>query len=137
MAKFETKYLGNLRTEITHLQSGNTLITDAPVDNHGKGEFFSPTDLLASALGSCILTIMGIAARTHGFDVDGAFMETTKVMGSNPRRVEELIIKITFPHNRYSPKELKILEISAKECPVANSLHPDLKRTISFVFKED
>ncbi|MDR0384822.1 MAG: OsmC family protein [Prevotellaceae bacterium] len=136
MVKFETKYQGNLRTEITHLQSGNTLITDAPTDNHGKGEFFSPTDLLASALGSCILTIMGIAAKTHGFDIDGAFMETTKIMGSNPRRVEELTIKITFPHNKYSPKELKILETSARECPVANSLHPDLKRTVSFVFKE-
>jgi uncharacterized OsmC-like protein len=136
MAKFETKYLGNLRTEITHLQSGNILITDAPPDNHGKGEFFSPTDLLASALGSCILTIMGIAARTHGFSIDGATMETTKVMGANPRRVAELIITIVFPHNNYSPKELKILETSARECPVANSLHPDLKRTVSFVFKE-
>jgi uncharacterized OsmC-like protein len=136
MITFETKYLGNLRTEITHLQSGNTLTTDAPSDNHGKGEFFSPTDLLASSLGSCILTIMGIAARTHGFTIDGASMETTKVMGSNPRRVEELIIKITFPHNNYSAKELKILEASARECPVANSLHPDLKRTISFVFKD-
>jgi uncharacterized OsmC-like protein len=136
MAKFETKYLGNLRTEITHLQSGNTLTTDAPIDNHGKGEFFSPTDLLASALGSCILTIMGIAANTHGFSIDGAFMETTKVMSSNPRRVAELIITITFPHNKYSEKELKILEISARECPVANSLHPDLKQTVSFVFKK-
>ncbi|MDR2285956.1 MAG: OsmC family protein [Prevotellaceae bacterium] len=136
MAKFETKYLGNLRTEITHLQSGNTLITDAPPDNHGKGEFFSPTDLLASALGSCILTIMGIAAETHGFSIDGATMETTKVMASNPRRVAELTITITFPHSNYSPKELKILETSARECPVANSLHPDLKRTVSFIFKK-
>jgi uncharacterized OsmC-like protein len=136
MATFETKYLGNLRTEITHLQSGNTLTTDAPTDNHGKGEFFSPTDLFASSLGSCMLTIMGIAAKTHGFNIDGAFMETTKVMSSNPRRVAELIITITFPHNNYSAKELKILETSARECPVANSLHPDVKRTVSFVFKE-
>ncbi|MDR1341528.1 MAG: OsmC family protein [Prevotellaceae bacterium] len=136
MATFETRYLGNLRTEITHLQSGNTLTTDAPTDNHGKGEFFSPTDMLASALGSCMLTIMGIAAKTHGFSIDGAFMETTKVMGSNPRRVAELVIKITFPHNKYSEKELKILNTSAKECPVANSLHPDVKQTVSFFFKE-
>jgi uncharacterized OsmC-like protein len=136
MAKFETKYPGNLRTEVTHLESGNTLITDAPTDNHGKGDFFSPTDLLATAYGSCILTIMGIAAKTHGFDIDGAFMETTKVMGSNPRRVAELTVKITFPHSNYSEKELKILETSARECPVANSLHPDIKRTVSFVFKE-
>ncbi|MDR1886503.1 MAG: OsmC family protein [Prevotellaceae bacterium] len=136
MATFETRYRGNLRTEITHLQSGNTLTTDAPTDNHGKGEFFSPTDLLASALGSCILTIMGIAARTHGFDIDGAFAETTKVMSTSPRRVGEVIIKITFPHGGYSEKELKILETCARECPVANSLHPDLKQTVSFIFKE-
>jgi uncharacterized OsmC-like protein len=135
MVTFETKYLGNLRTEITHLQSGNTLITDAPTDNHGKGEFFSPTDLLASALGSCILTIMGIAARTHGFNIDGASIETTKVMTSRPRRVAELTVKITFPHSNYSEKELKILETCARECPVANSLHPDLKQTVSFIFK--
>jgi uncharacterized OsmC-like protein len=136
MATFETKYLGNLRTEITHLQSGNTLITDAPTDNHGKGEFFSPTDLLASALGSCIFTIMGIAARTHGFSIDGATMETTKVMSASPRRVAELIVTITFPHNRYSAKERRILESCAAECPVANSLHPDTKRTVAFIFKE-
>ncbi|MDR1130347.1 MAG: OsmC family protein [Prevotellaceae bacterium] len=136
MATFETKYPGNLRTEITHLQSGNTLTTDAPSDNHGKGEFFSPTDLLASALGSCMLTIMGIAAQTHGFTIDGATMETTKIMSSNPRRVGEVVIKITFPHNNYSEKELKILRTSAKECPVANSLHPDVKQTVSFSFKE-
>jgi uncharacterized OsmC-like protein len=136
MATFETKYLGNLRTEITHLQSGNTLTTDAPTDNHGKGEFFSPTDLLASALGSCMLTIMGIAAQTHGFNIDGASMSTTKVMSANPRRVGELIVEITFPHNKYSEKELRILKTCAKECPVANSLHPDLKQTISFTFKD-
>lgn len=136
MATFKTVYPGNLRTEITHLQSGNILITDAPTDNHGKGEFFSPTDLLASALGSCILTIMGIAAKTHGFSIDGTSVETTKVMGSGPRRVVELIVKITFPHNSYSAKEVKILETCARECPVANSLHPDLKQTVSFIFQE-
>jgi uncharacterized OsmC-like protein len=136
MATFETKYSGNLRTEVTHLQSGNILTTDAPTDNHGKGEFFSPTDLLAVSLGSCMLTIMGIAAKTHGFNIDGATVETTKIMGSGPRRVVELIIKLTFPHNNYSEKELKILELSARDCPVANSLHPDLKQTVSFLFKE-
>jgi uncharacterized OsmC-like protein len=83
-----------------------------------------------------MLTIMGIAARTHGFDIDGAFVETTKVMGANPRRIVELIVTVTFPHNNYSAKELKILEASARECPVANSLHPDLKQTVSFIFKE-
>ncbi len=127
-------YLGELRTEAVHLLSGNKLTTDAPPDNQGKGEFFSPTDLLATSLGSCMLTIMGISARTHGFNIDGTKVSVTKVMGSNPRRVVEIIVELTFPHNSYSPKERKLLELSAKECPVANSLHPDLKQTVRFEF---
>ncbi len=136
MATVKTTYLGGLRTESTHLQSGTKILTDAPVDNHGKGEAFSPTDLLATAYGCCVLTIMGIAAQTHGFTVEGAQIETTKVMGTNPRRVVELITTITLPHNQYSPKERKILELTAKECPVFNSLHPDLKKSITFVYAE-
>ncbi|HAL65647.1 MAG TPA: osmotically inducible protein OsmC, partial [Bacteroidales bacterium] len=87
MITIETIYLGELRTKATHLQSGNSIITDAPLDNQGKGEAFSPTDLLAAALASCMLTIMGIAARTHGFNIDGTKAEITKIMESNPRRV--------------------------------------------------
>lgn len=136
MATVKTTYLGGLRTESTHLQSGTKILTDAPVDNHGKGEAFSPTDLLATAYGCCVLTIMGIAAQTHGFTVEGAQIETTKVMGVNPRRVVELITTITLPHNQYSPKERKILELTAKECPVFNSLHPELKKSITFVYAE-
>jgi uncharacterized OsmC-like protein len=136
MATVKTTYLGGLRTESTHLQSGTKILTDAPVDNHGKGEAFSPTDLLATAYGCCVLTIMGIAAQTHGFTVEGAQIETTKVMGTNPRRVVELITTITLPHNQYSPKERKILELTAKECPVFNSLHPELKKSITFVYAE-
>lgn len=135
MATVQTKYLGGLRTESIHVQSGNKLITDAPVDNQGRGEAFSPTDLLATAYGSCVLTIMGIAAQTHGFTIDGAEVHTEKVMGTGPRRVVELITEITLPHNNYSAKERKIIELVAKECPVFNSLHPDLKKTVTFTYK--
>ena len=126
MATVQTKYLGDLRTESVHLQSGNKLITDAPTDNQGRGEAFSPTDLLATAFGACVLTIMGIAAKTHWFDIDGTEVETTKVMGTEPRRIVEFITTFKFPHNNYSAKHKKILELTAKECPVFNSLHPDI-----------
>jgi len=134
MKTVQTKYLGDLRTESVHLQSGNKLITDAPTDNHGKGEAFSPTDLLATAYGCCVLTVTGIAAKTHGFTIDGAEIQTEKVMGTNPRRIVELITEITLPHNNYSAKERKIIELAAKECPVYNSLHPDMKKTVTFKY---
>ncbi len=134
MATVQTQYLGDLRTESVHLQSGSRLITDAPTDNQGKGEAFSPTDLVATALGACMFTIMGIAAKTHGFTIDGARIETTKVMGTNPRRIVEIAIQVTLPHNQYSAKEKKIIELTAKECPVYNSLHPDLQKTITFSY---
>lgn len=133
MATIKTVYLGELRTQAEHLQSGTQIITDAPTDNQGKGEAFSPTDLLATSLGSCMLTIMGIAARTHGFDIDGTRVTTTKVMGTNPRRVVEVILEMQFPNN-YEDKHKRIIEAAAKECPVANSLHPDLKQTVTFIY---
>lgn len=134
MATVKSKYLGGLRTEGVHIQSGSKLITDAPVDNRGKGEAYSPTDLLAAAYGACILTIMGIAAETHGFNIDGAEVHTDKIMGTNPRRIAELVVEITLPHNNYSPKERKIIELTPKECPVYNSLHPDTKKTVTFKY---
>ena len=136
MVTVQTKYLGDLRTESVHLQSGNKLITDAPTDNQGRGEAFSPTDLLATAFGACVLTIMGIAAKTHGFDIDGTEVETTKVMGTEPRRIVELITTFKFPHNNYSAKHKKILELTSKECPVFNSLHPDIKKTVSYCYPD-
>lgn len=136
MATVTTKYLGDLRCESVHLQSGNKLITDAPVDNQGKGEAFSPTDLVATAYGACVLTIMGMAARTHGFDIDGAEVTTTKVMGTDPRRIVELVTEFTMPHSNYSAKEKKIIELVAKECPVYNSVHPDLKKTVTFKYRD-
>ena len=132
METVKTTYLGGLRTEATHLQSNTTIYTDAPTDNNGEGKAFSPTDLFAASFGSCMLTIMGISAKAHGFDIDGTTAEITKVMAANPRRVGEIIVNLTFPKNNYSDKEKKFIELCAKECPVANSLHPDVKQTVIF-----
>jgi putative redox protein len=131
MATIHTTYLGGLRTEATHLQSGTKIITDAPTDNKGKGEAFSPTDLLAESLAGCMLTTMGIAADTHGIDMDGTQCEVTKVMAANPRRVAEVITILKFPKS-YTDKEKTILEHAARYCPVAVSLHPDVVKTIDF-----
>ncbi len=112
----KTTYIGELRTKATHVQSENTLITDAPIDNKGMGEAFSPTDLLATSLGSCMLTIMGISAREHGFNIDGTKAQIWKFMESNPRRVCEVKIDLTFPPNNYSEKEKKFID-AEQECP--------------------
>ncbi|MCB0805360.1 MAG: OsmC family protein [Bacteroidales bacterium] len=127
-------YIGDLRTEATHTLSGNKIITDAPPDNKGKGAAFSPTDLLATSLGSCMTTIMGISAREHGFSIDGTTVKIHKIMASNPRRVGEIKVVLTFPKNNYSDKEKKFIEKAAFTCPVYLSLHPDLKKTITFNF---
>ena len=132
MATIKTIYLGDLRTENEHLQSGNKVITDAPTDNRGKGEFFSPTDLLSTALGSCIMTIMGIKARDTGIDIDGTEIEVTKIMASDPRRVAEVVIDFYFPKKNYTKEEKKLIESVAGISPVPLSLHPDLKQTIKF-----
>ena len=132
MATIKTIYLGELRTENEHLQSGNKVITDAPTDNRGKGEFFSPTDLLATALGSCIMTIMGIKARDNNIDIEGTRVDVTKIMASDPRRVAEVIVEFTFPEKNYTDKEKQLVESVAGISPVPLSLHPDLKQTIKF-----
>ena len=129
------KYLGELRTEATHLQSGTLINTDAPKDNHGKGEAFSPTDLTATSLASCMISIMGIVSMKEGFtNVDGATGEVTKIMYSEPRRIGEIHVKITFPKKDYTDKEKRIYENAAYTCPVAKSLHPDIKQIIEFVW---
>lgn len=133
MATVETIYLGDLRSEATHVQSGTKIMTDAPTDNHGKGESFSPTDLVATALGSCMLTIMGLAAETGHFDIRGTRLEITKVMAADPRRIGEVKIDVHFPQD-YTDKQRKILENAANTCPVAKSLHPDCKQTIRFFY---
>lgn len=130
------KYLGNLRTENIHLKSGNIVITDAPTDNNGRGEAYSPTDLLSTSLAACALTLMGIAANNHAIKLGEVTAEITKVMGSDPRRVIEIIINYSFEKDaNYTEKEKKILENSALTCPVAKSLHPELKQTITFKYE--
>ena len=134
METIRTIYKGNLRTEALHVKSGQIIITDAPIDNQGKGEAFSPTDLLSASLGSCMLTVMGIAARTHHIDMDGAAIGITKLMASNPRKVSEIIIEFKIQGKNYSDKEKVILEKAALTCPVALSLNPDIKQTIHFSY---
>lgn len=129
-------YNGDLRTECTHIRSGQTIITDAPVDNNGKGEAFSPTDLAATSLGSCMITIMGISARNHEIDIDGATLEVTKHMASDPRRISGIDIKVYMPDKSYSKKEKTILEKAGRTCPLAFSLHPDIVQNIEFIWPD-
>jgi putative redox protein len=136
MITIKTVYSGDLRTENIHVQSGNSVITDAPLDNRGKGEYFSPTDLLATALGSCIMTIMGIKARDHGIAIEGTEVEVTKIMASDPRRVAEVIVKFNFPERHFPEKDKKLIESVAGISPVPLSLHPDLKQTIIFNWRD-
>ena len=129
------KYLGNLRTEATHLKSGNVILTDAPTDNEGKGEAFSPTDLAATSLGSCILTIMGIAARNHHIDMENTEVTIQKIMASNPRRIATIEVDIYMPNKAYSDREKTILEKAAHHCPVALSLSDTTEEIIRFHWK--
>ena len=124
-------YSGDLRTESKHLQSGNKIITDAPIDNEGKGEGFSPTDLVATSLANCMLTIMGIVARRHKVNIDGTRADVEKIMGTEPRRITEIQIEFYFPGN-YDSKTKTILEKAALNCPVAKSLAESLQQSIEF-----
>jgi putative redox protein len=134
MATAKTIYKGDLRTEITHIRSGSIIVTDAPPDNKGKGEYFSPTDMVASALGSCIFTIMGIAAREHGFSIDGATCTITKIMTEKPRKIGEIKIEMDFTGHEYSDKQKKILEYCVKTCPVSLSLHESVIQNVTLNF---
>nr|WP_321222967.1 OsmC family protein [uncultured Psychroserpens sp.] len=124
-------YLGNLRTESVHVKSNNTFITDAPVDNNGKGEAFSPTDTVATGLASCMITVMGIKANEMNVDMNGTTAHVTKTMASNPRRISKIEVIINFPFKADS-KTRKILEHTANTCPVHYSLHPDIQKDVSF-----
>ena len=128
-------YQGKLRTIITHTLTGEIIETDAPIDNNGKGEKFSPTDLFASSLGSCMLTIMGITAQSHGFNIDGSSVNAEKIMGKNPRRVAEIHLDISIK-GMLTEKQRQILMKAAKHCPVSKSIHPEIKENISFNFTE-
>jgi uncharacterized OsmC-like protein len=124
-------FLGNLRTESVHLQSGATILSDAPKDNQGQGAAFSPTDLVANALGSCMMTIMGIKARDLEIDLVGTTLEVTKVMQAEPRRIGAIHIQI-FSSFQPNEKQQVLLERAAFTCPVFLSLHPELEKTIVF-----
>ena len=126
-------YKGSLRTEAIHVQSGNTIITDAPIDNHGKGEAFSPTDLVATALASCMLTIMGIVANRNHLKINGTTAEIEKIMGANPRRINQIKINIRFNEN-FDKKTKRKLENAALTCPVSNSLSENLNESIKFIY---
>lgn len=128
----KTTYLGDLRTENIHLQSGTRIITDAPVDNRGKGEAFSPTDLLATSLGNCIMTIMGIKAMDNGIDITGTEIEITKIMANDPRRVGEVVMEFHFPKKGYTEEEKRLIESVAGTSPVPLSVHTNVKQTIRF-----
>lgn len=134
MATLETRHLGNLRTEITHLQSGNKVTTDAPTDNNGKGEYISPTDMVAGALGSCMLTLMELAAVRMGLDMTGTRLDITKVMVSDPRRIGEIRVDVHFPFEA-DEKSCTILERAAATCPVSKSLHPEVRQIVTYNYK--
>lgn len=127
-------YLGDLRTTSTHVQSGTEILSDAPLDNNGKGEAFSPTDLVANALGSCMFTIMGIKARDMNVNIENSTASVTKIMQAEPRKISA--IEIVFDMN-YAPDEKTkiILERAAMTCPVFLSLHPDIDKRITFNWK--
>lgn len=117
-----------------HVRSGSVIITDAPVDNKGRGEYFSPTDMVASALGSCIFTIMGIAAREHGFSIDGSTCKITKIMTDTPRKIGEVRIEFDLRGNVYNDRQKKILEYCVKTCPVALSLNESVIQNVTLLF---
>ena len=133
MSRANIVYQNNLRTETEHIASGEKIITDAPVDNNGKGEAFSPTDLVATALGACMITIMAISANKYDIDMSGTNASVKKIMGSDPRRISEISIDINMNKN-IEEKDRKRLERSALTCPVHRSLHPDLEKKIRFIY---
>lgn len=134
MATSEVVYQGELRCKSTHLQSQSIIVTDAPTDNMGKGEAFSPTDLLATSLGNCMLTIMGIEANKHKVNIDGAKMTITKHMGTNPRRVIKIEVDLKVPDHGLTERQKAALTEAGLNCPVAKSLHPDLIQDINISF---
>lgn len=127
-------YNGELRTTCTHLRSGNNFETDAPVDNQGKGERFSPTDLMATSLATCMITVMGIKARKMGFDLDGVKVDVLKIMKADPRRVSEIELIFHFPEhiNTQDAETRDLLKTTGKNCPVMLSIHPEIKVKIDW-----
>ena len=133
---FRETYLGDLRVECEHLASGTKIITDAPVDNQGKGEAFSPTDLCATALGACAMTIMGIWAKKNDVDIVGTNVEVTKHMSASPRRIGKVEVVFTMPAKPYTDEQKQALVDAVRGCPVKLSLHPDIELVFTFNWAE-
>lgn len=132
--QIKTIYKGELRTEATHLKSNNLIVTDAPIDNNGKGEAFSPTDLLCASLSCCMMTLMGIYAKNNGLNIDGMTSEVTKIMAANPRRVAEVKVHFEIDNLEATESQIKALKNAALTCPVGLSLSENVTQTISFSF---
>ena len=130
----ENSYVGRLRTSSTHLKSGEKIITDAPTDNNGKGEAFAPTDLVSSALCSCMTTVMGICAEKGGFKMPNSIAKITKIMSAEPRKIKEIRVELDFEDNDLSEVQKNKLKEVGENCPVAKSLHPDINQVINFNF---
>jgi putative redox protein len=128
------EYTDNLRTQATHLQSGNSLITDAPTDNQGRGEAFSPSDLMSTSLLSCMMTIVGILANRKGWDISGMKGTVQKYMADQPRRVHKIEIHLSIPDRNWTDADRKMIEQAAKTCPVALSLHPDIIQELNIEY---
>jgi len=133
MSTATARYVGHLRTEATHTTSGTTILTDAPVDNHGRGAAFSPTDLVSAALGACMMTIMGIVAERHNLNLTGVTYEITKHMAADPRRIARVDVRFQMPAT-LSAKERSLLENAARTCPVALSLNPEVRQEVQFLY---
>jgi len=131
MTTSNVTYKGDLRTVSVHLRSGNEIITDAPVDNNGKGEAFSPTDTVATALASCMLTMMGVKAKAKEINIKGASADVTKTMGVNPRRITKVDIVFKLPFS-FDETTKTILERAALTCPVYYSLHTEIEKSVTF-----
>lgn len=136
METYQTIYNGELRTEIVNERNGEKITTDAPVDNKGKGEYFSPTDMVSSALCSCIFTIMGIKAKENGFSIDGAAAKTTKVMRNDPRRIKEIQIEYDFTGHNLTDEQKDLLRGLVHSSPVPRSLSPEIEQNVTLKFKD-
>ena len=134
MTTIKSSYLGNLRTHSEHIQSGTVILTDAPIDNNGKGEAFSPTDLLSSALASCMVTIMGIVAERDEVTLEGLSWKVTKVMQATPRKIQEIVVDFHWENPLDDAALIQKLKNAARTCPVALSLDPAIQQTIKYNF---
>ncbi len=134
MATISAEYLGDLKMSIKHHESNTVIITDAPVDNGGKGESFSPTDLCATSLATCAMTIIGLYANTHSLDVKGTKLQIEKIMSKNPRRIAKIEVTMNMPKNNFSEKDKKAMEHCIETCPVHHSLHPDVEKVFKLIW---